>query len=94
VRIVTRESLRKQRPNLLGRCRELTNTRAYHFIGHRYIYIGDRPGNARVSPFGQPLAPSGHKHRQAAVFMRIRLGMLVDENKARVVEQRAIAFRN
>jgi hypothetical protein len=86
--------LRKQRRNLLSRCRELTNTRAYHFIGHRHIHIGDRAGNARVSPFGQPLAPSGHKHRQAAVFMRIGLGVFVDENQARVVEQRAIAFRN
>jgi hypothetical protein len=94
VRIVTSEILRKQRPNLLSRCRELPNTRADHFIGHREVHIGDRPGDARVSSFGQPLAPSGHKHRQAAVFMRIGLGMFVDENQARVVEQRAIAFRN
>ena len=42
----------QQRPNLLSRCRELTNARAYHFIGHRHIHIGDRSGNARVSPFG------------------------------------------
>jgi hypothetical protein len=40
------------------------------------------------------LLPLGHDHRKTAVLVRISLGMFMDENQARMIEQIAVAFQD
>src|SRR4051812_7755703 len=84
----------EQRADLLRRSRELADFGAHDFVREGQVDVAHRARDARVPALRESARASGNDHRQAAVLVRIRLGVLMDIHQAGVVEEIAFAFRN
>src|SRR3954470_18505768 len=89
-----RQPLRQQRCEFLTGRGELAEACSQHGVGDGQVDVSRRSGNPGVGSVGKARAASGDNHRQTAILMWIRFGVLVGEDQRRVVENASVAFGN